>query len=115
MENQVNCSAELETRFSLLSMNLNINRSAFRICPPLNLVFKIRHLLGGQILKSSLPIITREAGQVISKSTRPLGQLVLWCILPCLVSNMHQSFVFTVPLPMGMGGDNDFSLYSMRL
>ena len=77
MENKVNCSAELETRFSLLSMNLNINRSAFRICPPFNLVFKIRHLLGGQILKSSLPIITREAGQVISKSTRSLVHLAL--------------------------------------
>ena len=43
-------SAELETPFSQLSMNLNINRSAFRICPPLNLVFKIGHILGGQIL-----------------------------------------------------------------
>ena len=42
--------SELETPFSQLSMNLNINRSAFRICPPLNLVFKIGHLLGGQIL-----------------------------------------------------------------
>ena len=47
-ENQVNCSAELETPFSQLFMDLNINRSAFRICPPLNLVFKIGHLLGGQ-------------------------------------------------------------------
>ena len=65
-ENHVNCSAELETLFSQLSMNLNINRSAFRICPQLNLVFKIGHLLGGQILKSSLPIITMEAGQVVS-------------------------------------------------
>ena len=46
----MNCSAELETPFSQLSMNLNINRSAFRICPPLNLVFKIGHLLSGQIL-----------------------------------------------------------------
>ena len=52
----MNCSAELETPFSQLSMNLNINRIAFRICPPLNLVFKIGHLqpylhlLGGQIL-----------------------------------------------------------------
>ena len=55
-----------ESPFSQLSMNLNINRSAFRICPPLNLVFKIGHLLGWQILKSSLPIITMEAGQVVS-------------------------------------------------
>ena len=46
----MNCSAELETPFSQLSMNLNINRSAFRICPPLNLVFKIGNLLEGQIL-----------------------------------------------------------------
>ena len=44
----MNCSAKLETPFSQLSMNLNINRSAFRICPPLDLVFKIGHLLGGQ-------------------------------------------------------------------
>ena len=73
----MNCSAELETPFSQLSMDLNINRSAFRICPPLNLVFKIRHLLGGQILKSSLPFITMEAGQVVSKSAHPQGQLVL--------------------------------------
>ena len=43
--------------FGQLSMNLNINRSTFRICPPLNLVFIIGHLLGGQILKSSLPFI----------------------------------------------------------
>ena len=42
----MNCSAELETPFSQLSMNLNINR----ICPLLDLVFKIGHLLGGQIL-----------------------------------------------------------------
>ena len=58
---QVNCSAELETPFSQLSVNLNIDRSTFRICPPLNLVFKIGHLLGGQILKSSLPFITMES------------------------------------------------------
>ena len=57
----MNCSAELETPFSQLSMNLNKNRSAFRICPPLNLVFKIGHLFGGQILKSSLPFITMES------------------------------------------------------
>ena len=82
----MNCSAELETPFSQLSMNLNINRSPFRICLPLNLVFKIGHLLGGQILKSSLPFITMEAGQVVSKSAHSLGQLVLWCIWPCLVS-----------------------------
>ena len=67
----MNCSAELETPFSQLSMDLNINRSAFRICPSLNLVFKIGHLLGGQILKSSLPFITMEAGQVVSKSAHP--------------------------------------------
>ena len=60
-ENQVNCSAELETLISQLSMDLNINRNAFRICPPLNLVFKIGHLLGRQILKSSLPFITMES------------------------------------------------------
>ena len=64
----MNYSAELETPFSQLSMDLNMNRSAFRICPPLNLVFKIGHLLSGQILKSSLPFITMEAGQVVSKS-----------------------------------------------
>ena len=57
----MSCSAELETPFSQLSMNLNINKSAYRICPPLNLVFKIGHLLGGQILKSSLPFITMES------------------------------------------------------
>ena len=57
----MNSSAELETQFSQLSMNLNINRSTIRICPPLNLVFKIGHLLGRQILKSSLPFITLES------------------------------------------------------
>ena len=106
----MNCSARLETRFSQLSMDLNINRSAFRICLPLNLVFKIGHLLGGQILKSSLPFITMEAGQVVSKSAHPKVNSFSSAFGPVSLV-MHQSFVSTVPPPTGMGGDNDFSLF----
>ena len=102
----MNCSAELETPFSQLSMNLNIDKSALRICPPLNLVFKIGHLLGGQILKSSLPFITMESpSQLVPKVNSFSGAFGPVSLV------MHQSFVSTVPPPTGMGGDNDFSLF----